>query len=111
MVLTREDFMNKLKERIGDDTSDESLKLLEDMTDTFNDLVKKAQGNKKTDEDWEKELKAKDEEWRKKYRDRFFSSDVTSESSKEDELIMPKEEKPTPEETISIDDLFENGGK
>lgn len=109
MVLTKEEFLANLKSRVGEDTSDEALKYLEDMTDTFNDLTKKALGNKKTDEEWEKELKAKDEEWRVKYRERFFNSDASI-SDNDDPLLAPTKEEPKPEETITIDDLFSEKG-
>ena len=110
MVLTKEEFLANLKSRVGDDTSDEALKYLEDMTDTFNDLTKKAQGNKKTDEEWEKELKAKDEEWRIKYRERFFNSDASNGGKEDDPLLSPPKEEPKPEETVTIDDLFSEKG-
>lgn len=106
MKLTREEFMNQLKQRIGDDRSDETLKFLEDMTDTYDELEKQNSGNKKTDEEWEKELKAKDDEWRKKYTDRFFSTGNEGSTNKDDMLLPPVEE-PSPEEVIKIDDLFE----
>ena len=38
MILSKADFMKLVKERVGDDTSDESLKFIEDMNDTYNDL-------------------------------------------------------------------------
>lgn len=109
MVLTKEEFLANLKSRVGEDTSDEALKYLEDMTDTFNDLTKKALGNKKTDEEWEKELKAKDEEWRIKYRERFFNSDASS-GDNDDPLLTPPKDEPKPEETVTYDDLFDEKG-
>lgn len=98
--------MNKIKERVGEDSSDEALKFLEDMTDTFNDLHTKATAqNKKTDEDWKKELEEVENKWRTKYRDRFFSGNSTDDDN-EDKLLMPEEKKPTPEESVTFDDLF-----
>ena len=99
--------MNKLKERVGDDTSDESIKFLEDMTDTYNELEKKINPNKKTDEEWTAELEAKDKEWRDKYKARFFEGVGTSGGEQpKDNLLAPDEKKLTPEETITVDDLF-----
>lgn len=98
--------MNKIKERVGEDSSDEALKFLEDMTDTFNDLHTKATTqNKKTDEDWQKELDEVENKWRTKYRDRFFSGSSTDDDN-EDKLLMPDVKKPTPEESVTFDDLF-----
>lgn len=71
-VLDREKFFNRVHERIGNDTSDEAISFLEDMTDTYNDLEKKSQG---TGEDWKEKYKQLDESWKAKYRHRFLNSD------------------------------------
>lgn len=109
MVLTKEEFMNNLKSRVGDDTSDEALKYLEDMTDTFNELEKKAQGNKKSDEDWKKEINEVENKWRTKYRERFFNSDASG-GKEDDPMVTPTPDEPKPEESITIDDLFSEKG-
>lgn len=107
MILSKADFMKVIKERVGDDTSDESLKFIEDMNDTYNDLEKKLNPNKKTDEQWEEELKKKDDEWREKYKARFFEGvEESGDKDKVDPLLMPEDNKPTKEETITVDDLF-----
>lgn len=71
MVLNREDFLKRIKEKIGDDTSDESISFIEDMTDTFDSF------STKETEDWEKKYKENDREWREKYTKRFFSTETT----------------------------------
>lgn len=110
-VLNKTDFMNLIKSRIGDDTSDEALKFIEDINDTYEDLEKKTNPNKKSDEEWQAEVDAKDKEWREKYKARFFDG-VNKGDEPKDDMLDPDEKKPTPEETITIDDLFsENGGK
>ena len=38
-VKTREELMAQLSARIGSDTSDEAIGLMEDITDTLNDFV------------------------------------------------------------------------
>lgn len=97
--------MNKIKERVGEDSSDEALKFLEDMTDTFNDLHTRATTqNKKTDEDWKKEIEEVENKWRTKYRDRFFSGSNNDDDV--DDMVMPEVKKPTPEESVTFDDLF-----
>lgn len=111
MVLTKDDFMKLVKERVGEDSSEQALKFIEDMTDTFNDLENKAKTeNKKTDEEWQKELDEQDKAWRERYKERFFSG-VSSNSNNEDDLLLPKKEEPKPEETVSYDDLFEEKEK
>ena len=111
-VLSKEELMNKIKERIGDDKSDETIAFLEDITDTYDDLSKKLEPNKKTDEEWKAELEAKDKEWRDRYTARFFETPAVDDTKGGDTLTKPTEEKKTPEEEITVDDLFsENGGK
>lgn len=110
-VLNKADFMKLIKSRVGDDTSDEALKFIEDINDTYDDLEKKVNPNKKTDEEWQKELEAKDNEWREKYKARFFDGVETGENP-EEKMVNPEKKEPSHEETVAIDDLFsENGGK
>lgn len=70
-VRTQEELMTLIRARIGDDTSDEALGLLEDISDTFGDLSKKATPD---GEDWKQKYQDLDKEWRDKYKARFFES-------------------------------------
>lgn len=72
-VLSQEDYFNRLHERVGNDTSEEGIAFLEDMTDTFNDLNKRANGD---GEDWKQRYMELDEAWKTRYRHRFFSGNV-----------------------------------
>lgn len=69
-ILNQDEFFTRLHERIGEDTSEESLTFIEDMTDTFNDLNRRANEN---DGDWERKYHELDESWKAKYKHRFFS--------------------------------------
>lgn len=71
MVLNREDFLKRIKEKIGDDTSDESISFIEDMTDTFDSF------STKESKDWKKKYEENDRDWREKYTKRFFSPETT----------------------------------
>lgn len=95
-VLTRDELFDSLHTVLGDSTSDDSIKLLEDVTDTYNDMVNRTQDTT----DWKAKYEALDEQWKQKYKRRFFNSPVTSH---EDEADKP--EKVTAE-NIQIDDLF-----
>ena len=75
-VLKKEDLIKKITTLIGEDTSDDSISLLEDVTDTIEDLAKKEGVSASTE--WEtkyKEMEEKynnlDKEWREKYKARF----------------------------------------
>ena len=92
-VLTREQMLERIKQRIGEDTSDEALTLIEDVSDTINDYETKT----KDTTDWEKKYKENDEQWRKKYKDRFFNAPAKDEKddSESDDDDEPKENKLT----------------
>lgn len=103
-VLNKEDFLNKIKERLGDDTSDEALSFLEDMTDTVNDLTEKAENN--DGEVWKKKCEETEKTWREKYKARFFEG---SENNKDDDpqpKDTEKDEETERAESITVDDLF-----
>lgn len=102
-ILSKEDFFQKIQTIIGDDKSDESIKILEDITDTYNDL-----SNKQGDgEDWKQKYEDNDKMWRERYTSRFFDSAATAEP-----VPVPKVEEKTEEEvraeTVQIKDLFKN---
>ena len=69
-VKSKDDILSAIRSRFPDDSSDEVLELIEDVTDTFDDLENRAKPDGK---DWEAEAKRIDTEWREKYKARFFS--------------------------------------
>lgn len=103
-ILTKEELLNTIKNRIGEDVSDEAIKFIEDVTDTVNDYETKINGD---GTDWKKKYEENDADWRKKYRDRFF--DPQSDDGN-NPLKDEKEEEKKP--ITSYDELFtEEGGK
>lgn len=97
-VLNKEDFFSKIKARIGDDSSDDALSFIEDMTDTFNDLESRTNDS----ENWKQKYDDLDKTWREKYRARFFDAGTTPEDVKKDQkddVLDDAEEK-------DFDDLF-----
>ena len=62
MIKSKDEILALIKERIGEDTSDEAIQIVEDVPDTLNDY-----------------------EWRKKYRDRFFEGEAPKEKESEEE--------------------------
>ena len=99
-IKTREEIMQSIRSHFADDTSDETLAFLEDVSDTINDLESKAKGDGK---DWKAEAKRIDEDWRKKYKERFFSAKADDES---DDDIDPDEPK-----VLRYEDLFKRSDK
>lgn len=85
MKLSKEEFIEKLKAYTGDRTDDETLAIIEDASDSFED----------SGDEW----RAKYDDLAKKYKDRFTEK---IEEVKEDPEEPEEEEK----KEIKIDDLF-----
>ena len=95
-VKTRDEIMEVIRRRIGEDTSDEAIALLEDLTDTFTDYETRVAD--KTD--WKAKYDEMDANWRKKYMDRF--SGKTGEDIKEEQEEQIKDDS----EPRTFDELF-----
>lgn len=95
-VKSRDEIMEAIRKRIGEDTSDEAIALLEDVADTFTDY--EARVADKTD--WKTKYGEMDASWRKKYMDRF--SGKTGEDIKEEQEEQIKEDS----EPRTFDELF-----
>lgn len=95
-VKTRDEIMEAIRKRIGEDTSDEAISLLEDVTDTFADYETKVAD--KTD--WKTKYDEMDASWRKKYMDRF--SGKTGEEVKDEQEGQIKDDG----EPRTFDELF-----
>lgn len=85
-VRTREELLESIRARVGEQTDDETISFLEDVTDTLTDFETRANG----DEDWEQRYKDNDAEWRKKYTERFFSNEPAEPTGPKDEETKPK---------------------
>lgn len=103
-VLNKEQILAKLKERIGEDTSDEAIQFIEDVSDTINDYETKT----KDTNDWQKKYKENDDAWRKKYRDRFFNSPVKDEEPAQPEPDFVEDESV---KNLKYEDLFKEETK
>ena len=95
-VKTRDEIVEAVRKRIGEDTSDEAISLLEDVTDTFTDYETRVAD--KTD--WKTKYDEMDASWRKKYMDRF--SGKTGEEVKEEQEEQIKDDS----EPRTFDELF-----
>lgn len=95
-VKTREEILESFKSRLGENPDDESISFLEDVTDTFDDFEKRANGD---GTDWKSKYEENDASWRKKYTERFFSDEPNPEPN--------PEPKPEPDDTPrTFSDLF-----
>lgn len=75
MKRSLEELLESAKNILGENSSDEALAFIEDITDSYS----------KPEVDWEAKYKENDAQWRQKYRDRFYSG-------------VPKEEQEDPED-------------
>lgn len=93
--LSKDELIEKIKKYVGDRTDDETIEIIEDISDSIDS----------TDADeWKKKYEENDKMWRDKYISRFFEK-------KEDELDPPTEHEEEEKEYNSYDDLFEEEGK
>lgn len=88
-VKTREEILAEVKARVGEQTDDDTITFIEDITDTLSDLETKAQGD---GTDWKTKYEENDAEWRRKYTERFYSSspDDDTPAPKPDDTPKPK---------------------
>ena len=88
-IKTIEELMGAVRARVGEDTSDEAIAFVEDVSDTLASLSNA--------EDWKKKYEENDAEWRKRYQDRFFNPD------------KPNDPEPKPDpapKKLTFDELF-----
>lgn len=105
MVRTKEQILEAIRGKLGEDNSDEAIALLEDISDTLNDYDNKT----KDDTEWKTKYEENDKAWRKKYTDRFFNKEAEEELKKdlqkEKDSAEGDDEEVKPEIT-SFNDLF-----
>ena len=100
-ILTREDYLERLNTLVGEDNTDEALQIIEDFTDTFDNLG--TQNDNNDNENWKQKYEELDATWRQKYRDRFMNSQTT-----EEDVIEEQEDNVELDgEMREYDELFE----
>lgn len=82
-IRTKEEILESIKAKLGDDNSDETLSIIEDISDTMDDYDAKV----KDSTDWKAKAEQIDAEWREKYKERFFSGSADDKS-----IVEPEEE-------------------
>ena len=99
-VRTRDEILAAVRSRLGDDTSDDALTIIEDIDDTFKDY------ETRTGEDWKSKYDELDAQWRKRYRDRFFQKADNGETTPEDVKDDNEEDLKEESEVKDFDELF-----
>ena len=80
-IKTIEELMGAVRARVGEDTSDEAIAFVEDVSDTLASLSNA--------EDWKKKYEDNDAEWLKRYQDRFFNPDKPNDPEPEPDPNAP----------------------
>ena len=104
-VLDRDTFFQRVKERVGEATDDETLAFVEDITDTYNDLETRARGD---GVDWKSKYEESENTWRRKYRERFFADDPVGDVTTAEAVVSNHAEDSQEEEKEkTFNELFE----
>lgn len=107
MIKTKDELISAISAKLGDD--EESLEILENFSDTYDDMHTKIGGV-----DWKAKYEENDAAWRKRYKERFMgvvppgelyaeSGQITLDGIKEDQAEQVKEDG----EKRTFDELFD----
>lgn len=88
--LSKDELIEKVKKYVGDRTDDETIDIIEDITDSI---------AASADDEWKRKYEENDKMWRDKYVSRFFDK-------KEEDLETPNEHEEEEKDYNSYEDLF-----
>lgn len=89
--LSKDELIEKVKKYVGDRTDDETIEIIEDITDSI---------DTSDSDEWRQKYEENDKMWRDKYVSRFFDK-------KAEDLETPTEYEEEEKEYNSYEDLFE----
>lgn len=89
--LSKDELIEKVKKYVGDRTDDETIEIIEDITDSI---------DSSDADEWKRKYEENDKIWRDKYVSRFFDK-------KEEDLETPTEHEEEEKEYNSYEDLFD----
>lgn len=89
--LSKDELIEKVKKYVGDRTDDETIEIIEDISDSI---------DSSDADEWRQKFEENDKMWRDKYISRFLEK-------KEDEPDTPTEHEEEEKEYNSFEDLFE----
>lgn len=104
-VVSKDEILAQIKILIGDNTSDEAVTLIENISDTFDSRpADNSEALNKRITELEDQLKENDKMWRDKYTSRFFSGNNIDDTTPPvgDDNVVDEDE----EEKTKIEDLF-----
>lgn len=89
--LSKDELIEKVRKYVGDRTDDETIEIIEDISDSI---------DSSDADEWKQKFEENDKMWREKYISRFLEK-------KEDEPDTPTEHDEEEKEYNSFEDLFE----
>ena len=89
--LSKNELIEKVRKYVGDRTDDETIEIIEDISDSI---------DSSDADEWKQKFEENDKMWRDKYISRFLEK-------KEDEPDTPTEHEEEEKEYNSFEDLFE----
>lgn len=90
--LSKDELIEKVKKYVGDRTDDETIEIIEDISDSIDSSAS---------DEWKQKYEENDKMWRDKYISRFLEKDELSTPTEHDE-----EEEEEEKEYNSFEDLF-----
>lgn len=75
MIISREELISAAREIFGEDSSDEQITFIENLSDTVSDFEERIA----TSGDWKTKYEENDANWRKRYTERFVNPTITQE--------------------------------
>lgn len=75
MILTREELVSAVRNIFGEDSTDEQISFIENLSDTVSDFEERIT----TSGDWKTKYEENDANWRKRYTERFVNPNTTRE--------------------------------
>ena len=99
MVRSKEELIEEIRAVVGDDTSDNVIALIENVSDTMTEL------ETSDGEEWKQKFEENDKMWREKYISRFTEGTTEPSAEPTEPTTEPKEDDEEKEKTF--EDLFE----
>lgn len=96
MIKSKEEILNAINSLVGEESTDEVISIIEDVTDTITDFENRVADST----NWEEKYNENDKMWREKYRERFLSNEV------EEEIIDNEGLEEGEEAPLTYDALF-----
>ena len=99
MIKSKEELIEEIRAVVGDDTSDNVIALIENVSDTMTEL------ETSDGEEWKQKFEENDKMWREKYISRFTEGTTEPSAEPTEPTTEPKEDDEEKEKTF--EDLFE----